>query len=100
MKDPVAEGCRPALFAAASPDIPKEQIQVSRLWKFLSSQTQANCRQNSYIVPDKKVQEASKQARDEKLQRNLWRLTKEVLESKIGSGSLPYEMRTEVVNTA
>jgi len=29
MKDPVAEGCRPALFAAASPDIAKEQIQVS-----------------------------------------------------------------------
>ena len=31
MKDPVAEGCRPALFAAASPDIAKEQIQVCRL---------------------------------------------------------------------
>jgi hypothetical protein len=30
MKDPVAEGCRPALFAAASPDIVKDQIQVSR----------------------------------------------------------------------
>lgn len=29
MKDPVAEGCRPALFAAASPDIVKDQIQVS-----------------------------------------------------------------------
>lgn len=29
MKDPVAQGCRPALFAATSPDIVKDQIQVS-----------------------------------------------------------------------
>lgn len=29
MKDPVSEGCRPALFAATSPDIVKNQIQVS-----------------------------------------------------------------------
>ncbi|KAF1829192.1 NAD(P)-binding protein, partial [Decorospora gaudefroyi] len=80
MKDPVAQGCRPALFAAASDDIVKEQIQ------------------NSYIVPDKKVTEPSKQARDETLSRNLWRLTKEVLEAKIGS--LPYEMSTDIVNTS
>jgi WW domain-containing oxidoreductase len=32
------------------------------------------------------------------LSRNLWRLTKEVLESKIGN--LPYEMKTDVVKTA
>jgi NAD(P)-dependent dehydrogenase (short-subunit alcohol dehydrogenase family) len=80
MKDPVSQGCRPALFATASQDIVTEKIQ------------------NSYIVPDKKVEETSKQARDEKLSRNLWRLTKQVLESKVGS--LPYEMKTEVVNTA
>ncbi|EOA83159.1 hypothetical protein ACJQWK_00134 [Exserohilum turcicum] len=72
MKDPVSEGCRPALFAATSPDIVKNQIQ------------------NSYIVPDKKPQEPSKQAQDENLQRNLWKLTKEVLESRLGE--LPYEM--------
>ncbi|USP77870.1 hypothetical protein yc1106_05144 [Curvularia clavata] len=78
MKDPVAQGCRPALFAATSPDVVKDQIQ------------------NSYIVPDKKVQEPSKQAKDEKLQSNLWRLTKEVLESKLGS--LPYEMKADVVS--
>lgn len=30
MKDPVTQGCRPALFAAASPDIAKDQIQVSQ----------------------------------------------------------------------
>jgi WW domain-containing oxidoreductase len=39
MKDPVAEGCRPALFAAASPDVPKNQIQVSRLGGLFSSGT-------------------------------------------------------------
>ncbi|RMZ67969.1 oxidoreductase bli-4 mitochondrial [Pyrenophora seminiperda CCB06] len=72
MADPVVQGCRPALFAAVSPDIVKEQIQ------------------NSYIVPDKKVQEPSSQAKDEKLQKNLWKLTKEVLESRLGS--LPYDM--------
>jgi WW domain-containing oxidoreductase len=80
MKDPVKEGCRPALFAAAATEITSEQIQ------------------NSYIIPDKKVTEPSKQARDETLSRNLWRLTKEVLESKVGD--LPYEMKTSVVNTA
>lgn len=80
MKDPVKEGCRPALFAAAATEIVTEQIQ------------------NAYIIPDKKVTEPSKQAKDETLSRNLWRLTKEVLESKIGN--LPYEMKTGVVNTA
>ena len=30
MKDPVAQGCRPALFAAVSPDIVKDQIQVRK----------------------------------------------------------------------
>lgn len=78
MKDPVTNGCRPALFAATSSDIVKQQIQ------------------NSYIVPDKKVTEPSNQAKDGTLALNLWKLTKEVLESKIGN--LPYEMKTDVVN--
>lgn len=77
MKDPVAQGCRPALFAATSPDIVKEEIQ------------------NSYIVPDRKVQEPSNQAKEGALALNLWKLTKEVLESKIGD--LPYTMKTDVV---
>ncbi|CAO2651398.1 Nn.00g039680.m01.CDS01 [Neocucurbitaria sp. VM-36] len=77
MKDPVAQGCRPALFAATSPDIVQEKIQ------------------NSYIVPDRKVQEPSDQAKEGTLALNLWKLTKEVLESKIGD--LPYTMRTAVV---
>jgi WW domain-containing oxidoreductase len=75
MKDPVSEGCRSALFAATSPDIAKEQVQ------------------NSYIVPDRKVTETSKQAMDEDLSLNLWKLTKQVLESKVGN--LPYTMKAE-----
>jgi WW domain-containing oxidoreductase len=72
MKDPVDEGCRPALFATTSEDIVKEKIQ------------------GQYIVPDRKVTEPSKQAQDEKLSLNLWKLTKEVLESKLGK--LEYSM--------
>lgn len=75
MKDPVAKGCRPALFAATSEDIVKDQIQ------------------NSYIVPDKKIEEPSNQAKDAVLGQNLWRLTKEVLGSKIGV--VPYSMKTD-----
>ena len=72
MKDPVKEGCRPALFAATSEDVVKEKIQ------------------GQYIVPDRKVTDVSNQAKDEKLARNLWNLTKEVLETKIGK--LEYTM--------
>lgn len=75
LKDPVDEGCRSALFAATSDDIVSEQIQ------------------NSYIVPDRKVTEVSKQAQDETLCLNVWKLTKQVLESKIGN--LPYAMHAE-----
>lgn len=75
MKDPVAQGCRPALFAATSPDVVKGEVQ------------------NAYIVPDRKVTEASSQAQNTVLGLNLWKLTKEVLESKIGD--LPYKMQTD-----
>ncbi|KAF2821452.1 NAD(P)-binding protein [Ophiobolus disseminans] len=75
MKDPVDEGCRPALFAATSLDIVKDQVQ------------------NSYIVPDRKVTEVSSQAQDEALSLNLWKLTKQVVESKIGN--LPYKMQAD-----
>lgn len=78
MKDPVSHGCRPAVFAATSDDVVKEQIQ------------------NSYIVPDKKVTEPSNQAKDSTLALNLWKLTKEVLESKLGN--LPYAMETDAVD--
>jgi WW domain-containing oxidoreductase len=75
LKDPVSQGCRSALFAATSSDIATEQVQ------------------NSYIVPDRKVTEPSKQALDEALSLNLWKLTKQVLESKLGD--LPYTMQAE-----
>ncbi len=78
MKDAVSHGCRPVLFAATSMDVVKEKIQ------------------NSYIVPDRKVQEPSDQAKDAALALNLWRLTKEVLEGKIGK--LPYTMETGEVD--
>ncbi|KAF2027966.1 NAD(P)-binding protein [Setomelanomma holmii] len=75
MKDPVSSGCRSALFAATSPDIVKDQVQ------------------NSYIVPDRKVTEVSNQAQNTVLGLNLWKLTKEVLETRLGE--LPYKMQTD-----
>lgn len=72
MADPVKQGCRSALFAATSEDIVKDQIQ------------------GGYIVPDRKVSSVSTQASDVKLAENLWNLTKDVLQSKIGE--LGYEM--------
>lgn len=78
MKDAVSHGCRPALFAATHPDIVKDQIQ------------------NGYIVPDRKVTEPSDQAKDEVLSFNLWKLTKEVLTSRLGE--LPYTMETDKVH--
>jgi len=67
MKDPIDGGCRPALFTATSPDIVKEKIQ------------------GAYIVLDRKVTDPSKQSQDANLSLNLWKVTKEVLESKIGN---------------
>ncbi|MCJ1476814.1 hypothetical protein MMC13_005483 [Lambiella insularis] len=66
MKDPVDEGCRPALFAAASDDIVTEKIQ------------------GQYIVPDRKVTEPSNQAKDVELGEQLWRVTEQILEQKLG----------------
>ncbi|KAL8692616.1 MAG: hypothetical protein Q9218_002403 [Villophora microphyllina] len=71
LKDPVDEGCRPALFAATSEDIIKEKIQ------------------GEYIVPDRKITDPSKQAKDVELGENLWRLSEEILQSKLGE--LPYK---------
>ncbi|KAL9028332.1 MAG: hypothetical protein Q9196_003284 [Gyalolechia fulgens] len=70
MKDPVDEGCRPALFAATSDDVVKEKIQ------------------GQYIVPDRKVEEPSNQAKDVELGENLWRLSEQILQDKLGE--LPY----------
>lgn len=70
LKDPIDEGCRPALFAAASDDVVAEKIQ------------------GQYIVPDRKVTEPSNQARDVELGERLWRVTEQILEQKLGA--LPY----------
>ncbi|KAF2157677.1 NAD(P)-binding protein [Myriangium duriaei CBS 260.36] len=70
LKDPVDEGCRPALFAAASEDVQKDRVQ------------------GQYIVPDRKINTPSSEARDHELQENLWRLTEKILVEKLGS--VPY----------
>jgi len=66
LKDPTEQGCRPALFAATSGDVVSEKLQ------------------GVYIVPDRKVTDPSSEARDEKLQDNLWNLTQDILEEKLG----------------
>ena len=66
MKDPIDEGCRPALWSAVSEEVEKNKVQ------------------GSYVVPDKKVTDPSSQARDEELGERLWNLTLEVIESKLG----------------
>ncbi|KAL8856698.1 MAG: hypothetical protein Q9178_006655 [Gyalolechia marmorata] len=71
LKDPVDQGCRPALFAATSEDVVKEKIQ------------------GQYVIPDRKVTEPSKQAKDIELGENLWRLSGEILKDKLGE--LPYQ---------
>lgn len=78
MKDPVKQGCRPALFAATHPDIVKDQVQ------------------GGYIVPDRKVTEPSDQSKSPVLGYNLWKLTKQILEQKIGN--LPYVMQNDEVD--
>jgi len=71
LKDPVDDGCRPALFAATADAIATEGIQ------------------GQYIVPDRKVTEPSSQAQDEQLGEQLWKLTVQILEQKLGT--LPYQ---------
>ena len=72
MKDPVDEGCRSALFAATSEDVVKETID------------------GQYIVPDRKITDVSKKAKDEELQERCWKLTETVLREKLGN--LGYDM--------
>jgi len=69
MKDPVDEGCRPALWATVSGEVEKDRVQ------------------GSYVVPDKKVTEPSSQAKDEALAERLWNLTMEVIQTKLGTQS-------------
>ena len=73
MKEPVDQGCRPALFAVAGEDVVKDQID------------------GRYIVPDRKVTDVSKKAQDEGLQERCWRLTMAVLREKLGELSFDAE---------
>ena len=66
MKDPVDEGCRPALFAATATEISEEQID------------------GQYIVPDRKVTDVSKEAKDETLGESCWKLVETILKDKLG----------------
>lgn len=72
MKDPIDDGCRSCLFATVSEAINQEKVD------------------GSYIVPDRKVTDISKQAKDEGLQERAWRLTESVLREKLGT--LDYDM--------
>ncbi|KAI4242595.1 MAG: hypothetical protein L6R40_003976 [Gallowayella cf. fulva] len=71
MKDPTDEGCKPALFAATSVDVVTEKIQ------------------GQYIIPERKVSDPSKMAKDVELGENLWRLSEQILQEKLGD--LPYK---------
>ena len=66
MKDPVDEGCRPALFAATSDDVVKEKLD------------------GEYLVPDRKVTDVAKNAKDEDLQERCLKLTETLLAEKLG----------------
>lgn len=72
MKDPIDEGCRAALFAATSPDVAAEKID------------------GEYIVPDRRVADTTKQAKNVELGESLWKLTELILFQSIGR--LPYQM--------
>lgn len=67
MKDPIDEGCRPALFAATMPEIVEESIT------------------GKYIIPDKKVVDPSPKAQDEELGERVWKLCNEMLDKTLGS---------------
>ena len=71
MKDPVKQGCRPALYAATSGEVVSENIN------------------GEYIVPDKKVTSPSSKAQDVELGEKMWSLSTQILREKLGG--LRYE---------
>ena len=66
LKDPLDQGCRPALFAACSEDVVKEGIQ------------------GEYVVPDRKITDVSKQAKDEEKGERLWMLSERLISERLG----------------
>jgi WW domain-containing oxidoreductase len=91
MKDPVAEGCRPALFAATSEDIVKETIQGQYVRASLGVQIHTATNEMLQIVPDRKVTTPSSQACDQQLGENLWQLTEKLIVKNLGS--VPYKLQ-------
>lgn len=71
MKDPVEEGCRPALYTATSRRAGEEQID------------------RAYVVPDYKTTEPSSQAKGKELQERLCDLAVDMFEERLGE--LPYQ---------
>ncbi len=71
MKDPMDEGCRPALYAATAMQVGSQPID------------------GEYIVPDCKVTDVSKEGKDEHLSENLWRLTETILRDQLGHLEYP-----------
>ncbi|KXJ90208.1 hypothetical protein Micbo1qcDRAFT_120569 [Microdochium bolleyi] len=69
MKDPVDEGCRPMLFAATADDVATLADDIY---------------DGSYIVPDCKVSDVSKQAQDEELQERCWSLVQGIIKDRLG----------------
>ena len=67
MKDPIDEGCRPVLFAATADAVREEGID------------------GEYIVPDRKVTDVSKEAKDDALGERCWKLVEGILKEKLGS---------------
>ena len=67
MPDPMTIGCRSGLFAST----PNAELMNNRF-------------QGQYIVPDKKIQQPGKMARDAEMGMRLWELCMKVLEAKLG----------------
>lgn len=81
MKDPIKDGCMPALYAAVSPDVKEQHIQG----QYASNPLLFTCPRLKLdqIVPPGKVSEPSTQAQDEALGEQLWTLSEKVLENKL-----------------
>lgn len=94
-KEIVDEGCRPALFAATtSENVVTKGIQGQHVsfssFLFIDPQYgTAMLMTLCWIVPDRKVTDPSKQAMDDELGGNLWRLSEQILKEKLGK--LPYQ---------
>ncbi|KAF8536735.1 hypothetical protein BDD12DRAFT_988164 [Trichophaea hybrida] len=65
MKDPVTEGCLPALWAATAGEVKSENVT------------------GQYITPPNKASEPSKQAQDQALADRLWELSERLLREKL-----------------